>query len=205
MYIPDRKGWNENCGNHICWPKFLRCFWDLKTAWLQCKCKLATYQSSLVCKKRKQVQINSTHSRGASSCHQPIQCFQNLQISYVSQILQWIPTKPNDGEAKGSLLELFQKDFFRIYHWRKVVCLFSLSHLDLPNHSASCHALGTIGKPLMSRGVHRVRFIMFRPTVQKLLNIEHFVQWKLILIKTKNYRGISAHSSYFGKPSVSRI
>jgi len=32
MYFPDRKGWNENCGNHICWPKFLRCFWDLKTA-----------------------------------------------------------------------------------------------------------------------------------------------------------------------------
>jgi hypothetical protein len=65
-------------------------------------------------------------------------------------------------------------------------------------------ALGTIGKPLMSRGAHRVRFIMFRvgflmfrPTVQKLLNIEHFVQWKLILIKTKNYKGISAHSWYF--------
>jgi hypothetical protein len=54
------------------------------------------------------------------------QCFQNFQISYVSQILQWIPTKPNDGEAKGSLLGLFQKDFLRIYHWRKVVCLFCL-------------------------------------------------------------------------------
>ncbi len=159
-----------------------------------------------MCKKRNQVQINSAHSRGASSRHQPIQCFQNLQISYVSQILQWIPTKPNDGEAKGSLLELFQKDFFRIYHWRKVICLFCLSHLDLPNQSASYHALGTIGKPLMSRGVHWVRlimfgvgFIMFGPTVQKLLNIEHFVQWKLILIKTKNYREISAHSWYFWK------
>jgi hypothetical protein len=48
---------------------------------------------------------------GPPSRHWPIQCFQNLQISYVSQILQWIPTKPNDGEAKGSLLELFQKIF----------------------------------------------------------------------------------------------
>jgi hypothetical protein len=48
---------------------------------------------------------------------------------------KWIPTKPNDGEAKG---------------------------------------LG-------------------------YLNIEHFVQWKLILIKTKNYRGISAHFWYFWK------
>jgi hypothetical protein len=156
-----------------------------------------------VCKKRKQVQVNSTHLRGASSHHQAIQCFQDLQNSYVSQILQWIPTKPNDGEAKDSLLKLFQKDFFRIYHWWKVVCL---SHLDLPNHSASCHALGTIGKPLMSRGVHQVRFIMFRvgfimfwPTMQKLLNNEHFVQWKLILIKSKNYRGIPAQSWYFWK------
>jgi hypothetical protein len=124
MYSLNRKGWNENCGNQIHWPKFLRCFWDLKTAYLLCNYKFATYQSSLVCKKRKQVQINSAHLRGTSSRHQAIQCFQNLQISYVSQILQWIPTKPSDGEAKGSLLELFQKDFFRIYHWRKVVCLF---------------------------------------------------------------------------------
>jgi hypothetical protein len=82
-------------------------------------------------KKRKQVQINSVHLRGASSRYRPIQCFQHLQISYVSQILQWIPTKPNDGEAKGSLLELFQKDFLKIYHWRKVVFL---SHLDLSSN-----------------------------------------------------------------------
>jgi hypothetical protein len=77
--------------------------------------------------KEKEASSNKFSSlEGGSSRHLPIQCFQNLKISYVSQILQWIPTKPNDREAKGSLLELFQKDFLRIYHWQKVVCLFCL-------------------------------------------------------------------------------
>jgi hypothetical protein len=32
-------------------------------------------------------------------------------------------------------------------------CLFCLSCSDLPNHAASCHTLGTVGKPAMGRGV----------------------------------------------------
>jgi hypothetical protein len=43
-----------------------------------------------------------------------------------------------------------------IYLWRKVVCWFCLfaclPHWDLSNYGASCHTLGTIGKPSMSRG-----------------------------------------------------
>jgi hypothetical protein len=81
------------------------------------------------------------------------QRFQNLQIWYVSQILQWIPTKPNDGEAKGSLLELFQKDFLRIYHWRKVVCLFVC-------HIFSNGLLSIFAKPFCS--VIRILYLCFR-------------------------------------------
>jgi hypothetical protein len=36
---------------------------------------------------------------------------------------------------------------------KEVVCKFWLSCWDLPNPSAPCRVLGTIGKPLMSRGV----------------------------------------------------
>jgi hypothetical protein len=43
-----------------------------------------------------------------------------------------------------------------IYLWWKVVCWFCLfaclPHWDLSNYGASCHTLGTIGKPSMSRG-----------------------------------------------------
>ncbi len=40
------------------------------------------------------------------------------------------------------------------YEERLFVCfvLFCLSCGDLPNHNASCHILGTVGKPLMSKG-----------------------------------------------------
>jgi len=41
------------------------------------------------------------------------------------------------------------------YMWTKVVCLFCLSHWDPPNHGASHHALGMIGKPSISTGALR--------------------------------------------------
>jgi hypothetical protein len=33
--------------------------------------------------------------------------------------------------------------------------LFCLLHLDFPNHDASCHTPGIVGKPWMSRGAMR--------------------------------------------------
>jgi hypothetical protein len=39
------------------------------------------------------------------------------------------------------------------------------------NHGVSCCNLDTVGKSSMSRGA-RVGFIMFEPTMKKLLNIE---------------------------------
>ncbi len=41
-----------------------------------------------------------------------------------------------------------------IYLWSMVIhfVLFCLSHWNLPNHCASCYALGIFGKVLMSRG-----------------------------------------------------
>jgi hypothetical protein len=39
--------------------------------------------------------------------------------------------------------------------WRKIVCLFCLSHWDLPNHGTFHHALNMIGKPVISKGALR--------------------------------------------------
>jgi hypothetical protein len=50
-------------------------------------------------------------------------------------------------------------------------------------------------KALWRVGVHQARFIMFRPIVEKLLNIEQFLQWEFLKIRIKNYRRIWAHSS----------
>jgi len=37
--------------------------------------------------------------------------------------------------------------------WKKVVYLIFLSHWNLPNDGASCHALGVVGKCSMNKGV----------------------------------------------------
>jgi hypothetical protein len=70
-----------------------------------------------------------------------------------------------------------------IYLWSQVVC-FVLSQWDLPNHVASCHALGIFGKLLMSRGAS-MRF----ETVWSY-SVEPYFQWKLNKIETKNCTGI---------------
>jgi hypothetical protein len=44
-------------------------------------------------------------------------------------------------------------------------------HIDISNHDASCHTLGTIGKHSMSKGGLSC-FTMFPLPVEKLLNIE---------------------------------
>ncbi len=57
-----------------------------------------------------------------------------------------------------------------IYLWKKAGCLFRLSCCwDLPNHRASCSALGSVRKSLMIKLVS----IMFMswPIVEKVLNI----------------------------------
>jgi len=73
-----------------------------------------------------------------------------------------------------------------LYEGRLFVCLFCLSCWDLPNHGASFHTFGTVGKPLMTRG-YWFDFIMFQPMVEKFLN-------------TKHYRGILVDSQYCWKP-----
>jgi hypothetical protein len=40
-----------------------------------------------------------------------------------------------------------------IYLWKKVVYLICLSHWNLPNDGAYCHALGVVGKFSMNKGV----------------------------------------------------
>jgi hypothetical protein len=61
---------------------------------------------------------------------------------------------------------------------------FVLSHWDLPNHGASCHALGIFGKLLMSRGAS-----MWFETIWSD-SVESFFQWKSNKIETKNGTGI---------------
>ncbi len=60
----------------------------------------------------------------------------------------------------------------QIYLWNKVVC-FILSCWDLPNHGASCHALG-IFKKLSMNGVHQLGLRLFGSMVRKLLLLNHF-------------------------------
>ncbi len=64
--------------------------------------------------------------------------------------------------------------------------LFYFVSWDLPNHPASCRALGIFGKLLMKRGASK----LFGATVWKLLIIEPLSQWKLNKIKTENSTGI---------------
>jgi hypothetical protein len=99
-----------------------------------------------------------------------------------------------------------------IYLWSKgrLVC-FVLSCWDLPNHSASCHALGIFGKLSMNALTWFETVWSFMPCswylrkaldectdlvsdfgamVWKLLIIEQFSQWKLNKIETENCIGI---------------
>ncbi len=58
-----------------------------------------------------------------------------------------------------------------------------LSHSDLPNHGTYHHAIGIIGKSSMGR-VHQGDFVMFRATMQELLNFEHFFKKNFNKIKS---------------------
>jgi hypothetical protein len=53
---------------------------------------------------------------------------------------------------------------------------------EIPNHGASCHDLGTIGKPSIIM-VHQVDFIMFQPIMEKLLTIEQIFNENLFKSK----------------------
>jgi hypothetical protein len=64
-----------------------------------------------------------------------------------------------------------KKIIFMITILGGLVC-FHMKCWDLPNcNASSLHALGIIGKSLMSR-VYQVGFIMFWLMVEKLLNVE---------------------------------
>jgi len=65
-----------------------------------------------------------------------------------------------------------------------------LSCSDLPNHSASCCALGIFRKLSISRGAPTWSERLFGAMVWKLLIIEPFSQWKLNEIKTESCIGI---------------
>jgi len=84
---------------------------------------------------------------------------------------------------------------------KEVVCL---SHGDLSNHSASCHTLGTVGKPSMSRGApswfHNV------PTYGgEVIEYWTIFPLKFIWIKTKNIGKFVCTLSIIGKPSMNGI
>jgi len=57
--------------------------------------------------------------------------------------------------------------------------LFVLYLWDPPNQDASDHILGLFGKLSRRRGVHGLGSMMFALAVQKSLNIEWFLPWKL--------------------------
>jgi hypothetical protein len=73
-------------------------------------------------------------------------------------------TKIGDAYNNLSILWKFVMKFIKneiktkmsIYEWNLFVCFvcfFCLSHWDIPNHDASCHAFATIGNPsMMTRG-----------------------------------------------------
>ncbi len=50
------------------------------------------------------------------------------------------------------LVAIFHGLFSIFTSIKTIVCLFYLSHWDLPNHGTSCCSFGTIAKPSMSRG-----------------------------------------------------
>jgi hypothetical protein len=59
-----------------------------------------------------------------------------------------------------------------IYEGRLFVCFVCQIEFS-QNLNAFCHTLDTGGKPSMRRGgTEQVGFLMFQPTVKKLLNIE---------------------------------
>jgi hypothetical protein len=74
----------------------------------------------------------------------------------------------------------------------------SLSHWDLPNHSAPDVLLVPLESPWWV-WVHQDGSALFKPMVQELLNIEQFCQRKLNKIKTKYFREIGASSWYYWK------
>ncbi len=80
----------------------------------------------------------------------------------------------------------------QIYLWSKVVC-FIFSHLDLPNHGASCHALGIFKKLSISRGA---------PTWFETLwiyGVETIDYWTIFSMEFGCILGV------VGKPSASQI
>jgi hypothetical protein len=79
-----------------------------------------------------------------------------------------------------------------------VSLIHSFTHSLNPNHSASCHPLGPIGKPLMSRGALSFAFIM-------LLNINNFLTEILFKSKLKIIREFGCSLGIVGTCLVSRI
>ncbi len=94
-----------------------------------------------------------------------------------------------------------------MYEGRKGVCLFSLSFWDFSSSNVSCHALGIIGKPLMSDSTltwfHNVSTYggeVIEYWIIFLLNIE-----MLFKLKQKIIGEFGHPCGKVGMPSVSKI
>ncbi len=72
-----------------------------------------------------------------------------------------------------------------IYILRKVVCLFCLSHWDLPNHNIQPITCLILLERSWWIGVHQGGFIIFRPMVWESFNIEQSFQRKFNKIQSK--------------------
>jgi hypothetical protein len=94
------------------------------------------------------------------------QCKLNTYYGRMARYKQWYIfswyTWDNTNLYQSILLQLDpiltlyqQTPMVCIYLLRKVVCLFCLSHWHLTNHGAPSCAIGTLGKPLLSRVVWR--------------------------------------------------
>jgi hypothetical protein len=83
--------------------------------------------------------------------------------------------------------------------------LFCLSHWYLPNDNTFSHGLGIVEKPSMDLGAQG-RYIMFKPTIQEILNIWWFIVIEyFIKLKVKHLGELGCTFVIVGKFSMNRI
>ncbi len=106
----------------------------------------------------------------------------DIQNSYSSPMESTCPNIYEKGIKSMSMSFQLVSVITSHYLSMKESCLFGFSRSNLLNHGTSCHSFGTIGKLSMSTGAP-IGFIMFQPTMEKLLNIEQFFHFKFTWIK----------------------
>ncbi len=92
-----------------------------------------------------------------------------------------------------------------IYQWRKVVCLFCLSHWNLANHGASCCAFVSLKSPqwVLVHQEYSAKFIENSPK-PKLNNIGKFGML-LVLLESPQWVKFNEMISKICKPSMQEI